>query len=138
MTGGASPLWSLLEATMSRRQLHEEEAGLCTAEAFPARACGMEARGQPQHRTQGKTRKAGLSGQACRSTRRPISNRDRTVLGTEAAGSCSSLPQEISPGPPCGRAQGGNDAGSMPGEKSDHPIIVRKPVKAGRAKGVMG
>ena len=123
---------------------HEPEATargrswLWTAEAFPARACGMEARGEPQHRTQVKPRKAGLSGQACSATRRPISNRGRTVLGTEAAGSCSSLPQEISPGPPCGRAQGGNDAGSMPGEKSDHPIIARKPVKIGRAKGVMG
>jgi hypothetical protein len=26
----------------------------------------------------------------------------------------------------------------MPGEKSDHSIVARKPVKAGRAKGVMG
>ena len=111
---------------------------LCTAETFPVRACGMEARGLPQHRTQVKPRKAGLSGQACSPTRRPISNRGRTVLGTEAAGSCSPLPQEISLGPLCGRAQGGNDADSMPGEKSDHPIVARKPAKAGRAKGVMG
>jgi hypothetical protein len=98
----------------------------------------MEARGEPQHRTQVKPRKAGLSGRACLPTQRPISNRDRTVLGTEAAGSCSFLPQEISPGPHDGRAQEGNDAGSKPGEKSDHPILARKPVKAGRAKGVMG
>jgi hypothetical protein len=98
----------------------------------------MEARGKPQRRTQVKPCKAGLSGQACSATRRPISNRGRTALGTEAAGSCSSLPQEISPGPPRGRAQGGNDAGSMPAEKSDHLMVARKPVKAGRAKGVMG
>ena len=123
---------------------HEPEATargrswLCTAEAFPVRACGMEARGLPQHRTQVKPRKAGLFGQARRPARRPISNRGRTVVGTEAAGSCSSLPQEISPGPLCGRAQGGNDAGSKPGEKSDHPIVARKLVKAGGAKGVMG
>jgi hypothetical protein len=110
---------------------HEPEATargrrwLCTAEAFPVRACGMEARGLPQHRTQVKPRKAGLSGRACPTTRHPISNRDRTVLGTEAAGSCSSLPQEISPGPLCGRAQGGNDADSRPGEKSDLPIVAR-------------
>jgi len=110
----------------------------CTAQAFPARAGEMEARGLPQHRTQVTPRKAGLSGQACFATRRPISNRGRTVLGTEAAGSCSSLPQEISPGPLCGRAQGGNDAGSMPGEKSDHPVVARKLVKAGGVKGVMG
>ena len=104
---------------------------LLTTEAFPVRACGMEARGLPQHRTQVKPRKAGLSGQACFATRRPISNRGRTVLRTEAAGSCSSLPQEISPGPLSGRAQGGNDTGSMLGEKSDHPVVAKKPAKAG-------
>lgn len=108
----------------------------CTAQVFPVRACEMEARGVPQHRTQVKPRKAGLSGQACIPSRRPISNRGRTVVGTAAAGSCSFLPQEISPGPRGGRAQGGNDAGSMPGEKSDHLIVARKPVKAGGAKGV--
>jgi hypothetical protein len=37
-----------------------------------------------------------------------------------------------------GRVQEGNDADSMPGEKSDHPIVARKPVKVGGAKGVMG
>jgi hypothetical protein len=68
------------EATARGRSWH------CTAEVFPVRACGMEARGLPQHRTQVKPRKAGLSGPACRSTRRPISNRGRTVVGTEAAG----------------------------------------------------
>jgi hypothetical protein len=98
----------------------------------------MEARGLPQHRTQVKPRKAGLSGLACRSMGRPISNRGRTVVGTEAAGSYLSLPQENSLGPLSGNAQGGNDAGVMPGEMSDHPIVVRKPVKAGGAKGVMG
>jgi hypothetical protein len=122
---------------MSRRQLHEAEAGL-NSRAFPVRACGMEARGIPQHRTQVKPRKAGLCGRTCGSTRRPISNRHRTVVGTAAAGSCSSLLQEISPGPHGGNAPEGNDAGVTPGEKSDHPIVARKLAKAGRAKGVMG
>ena len=58
----------------------------------------MEARGVPQHRTKVNPRKAGLAGQACLPTRRPISNRVRTVVGA-AAGSHSSLPQEISFGP---------------------------------------
>ncbi len=42
---------------MSQRQLHEalERFG-----AEPARACGMEARDVPQHRTKVKPRKAGL------------------------------------------------------------------------------
>ena len=59
----------------------------------------MEARGEPQHRTQVNPRKAGLPGQACASTRRPVSNRGRAVLGAAAAGSHSFLPQEISVGP---------------------------------------
>ena len=71
----------------------------CTVETFPARACGMEARGEPQHRTKVNPRKAGLPGQACVSTQRPVSNRGRTVLGAAATGSHSSLLQEISSGP---------------------------------------
>ena len=56
---------------MSRRQPHETEAGFVQSRPFPVRACGMEARGLPQHRTQVKPRKAGLSRLACRPTRRP-------------------------------------------------------------------
>jgi hypothetical protein len=37
-----------------------------------------------------------------------------------------------------GRAQEGNDEGSMPEEKSDRLIVAMKPVKAGGAKGAMG
>ena len=37
-----------------------------------------------------------------------------------------------------GRAQEGNDAGSMPEEKSDRFVVAMKPVKAGGAKGAMG
>ena len=59
----------------------------------------MEALGESQHRTQVNPRKAGLSGQACDATRRPVSNRGRTVMGAAAARSYPSLPQEISSGP---------------------------------------
>ena len=45
---------------MSRRQLHEE-GWACLVRCFTAaRSCGMEARGQAQHRTQVKPRKADL------------------------------------------------------------------------------
>ena len=37
-----------------------------------------------------------------------------------------------------GRTQEGNDAGSMPEEKSDRLIVAMKPVKADGAKGAMG
>ena len=74
-------------------------------------------------------------GQVCLSTRRPISDRGRGVLRSEAAGHCFTLPQEISPGPPGGRLEEGNDSQSMPGEKSDRLIVVSKPGNAGGAKG---
>ena len=98
----------------------------------------MEARGEPQHRTQVNPRKAGLPGQACRLTQRPISNRGRTVVGAAAAGSHSYLTPRDLPWSGNGRGHEGNDAGSMPGEKSDRPVVARKPVKAGGAKGAMG
>lgn len=98
----------------------------------------MEARGEPQHRTQVNPRKAGLPGQACDSTRRPVSNRGRTVVGAAAARSHSSLLQESSFRPRFGRAQEGNDAGSTRREKSDRLIVATEPVKAGGAKGAMG
>jgi hypothetical protein len=98
----------------------------------------MEARGESQHRTQVNPRKAGLPGQACLPTRRPISNRGRTVLGAAAARSHSSLPQEISFGPETVEPKKAFDAGSMPEEKSDRLVVAMKPVKAGRAKGAMG
>jgi hypothetical protein len=74
-------------------------------------------------------------GQACLSTRRPISDRGRGVLRAEAAGHYFILPQEISPGPLSGRSEEGNDDRSMLGEKSDRPIVVWKPGNAGGAKG---
>lgn len=69
--------WSLLEVTVSRRQLHEAERaegrrprGLrqstrdAVAVRSSARSCGMEARGVAQHRTKVKLRKAdGVQGQ---------------------------------------------------------------------------
>ena len=98
----------------------------------------MEARGEPQHRTQVNPRKAGLPGQACVPTRRPVSNRGRTVLGAAAAGSHSSLPQEISSGPVTVEPKKTFDADSMPREKSDRLVVAMKTVKAVGAKGAMG
>lgn len=74
-------------------------------------------------------------GQVCSVTRRPISVRGQGVLGAEATGHCFTLPQEISPGPPSGRSEEGNDDRSMPGEKSDRSIVAMKPGNAGGAKG---
>ena len=98
----------------------------------------MEARGEPQHRTKVNPRKAGLPGQACLPTRRPISNRGRSVVGAAAAGSHSYLTPRDLPWSGNGRGREGNDAGSMPGEKSDRLVVAMKPAKADGAKGAMG
>ena len=87
-------------------------------QAGPARACGMEAEEEPQHRAKAKPRKAGMSGQACSSTRRPISSRDMTVLRTGAAGSHSSF-RETFRVHGSGSVEGGNDNDAIPGKKSD-------------------
>jgi hypothetical protein len=116
------------------------KAGMTTTGIFAARPCGMEARDEPQYRTQVNP-SAGWSGPGeCASkheARYPTVT--GAVVGAAIAGYCSSLPQEISTSPPRGgRAAGGNDVRSMPVEKSDHPIVVTKPGNAGGAKGVAG
>ncbi len=98
----------------------------------------MEARGEPQHRTQVNPRKAGLSGQACSSTRRPISNPRQDGSGGGGGGKLFILTPRDLLWSGDGRAREGNDSGSMPEEKSDRLVVATKPVKAGRAKGAMG
>ena len=98
----------------------------------------MEARGEPQHRTQVNPRKAGLPGQACLSTRRPVSNSWQEGVGGGGDGKSFILTPRDLLRSGDGRAQEGNDAGSMPEEKSDHLIVAMKPVKADGAKGAMG
>ena len=56
---------------MSRRQLHEVGIGRDPNPTFPARACGMEAEEEPQHRAKAKPRKAGMSGHIAE-TLRPL------------------------------------------------------------------
>ena len=140
MIGGESPLRGLSEATASRRQLHEMKAVKTTTGFFAARPCGMEARDEPQYRTQVNP-SAGWSGSGECASKHEAQYPTGTgaVVGAAIAGHRSSLPQEISTGPPRGgRAAGGNDVCPKPVEKSDHPILVLKPGNAGGAKGVAG
>ena len=46
---------------MSCRQLHEEMDDREVVDSFAVRPCGMEAEGEPQHRTRVNPRKAGLT-----------------------------------------------------------------------------
>ena len=130
----------LSEATASRRQLHETEAGDMTSDVFAVRPCGMEALDVPQHRTQVNP-SAGWpeQGECAREHDARISTVAGTVFGAGAAGHCSSLPQEISMGPPRGgRGLGGDDEHPMPVESADHLVVAMKPGNAGGAKGVAG
>jgi len=105
-----------------------------------ARPCGMEARGEPQHRTQVNP-PAGLSepGKCAREHDAQFPTVAGTVLGAGAAGHCFPLPHEISTSPPgSGRWPGGNNGHPKLGEKSDHLVVVMKPGNAGGAKGVAG
>ncbi len=108
----------------------------------PARACGEEAGGEAQHRTQVNSW-AGLPGRV--SVQRNVTPevqrwpgeywervrrdiwRPYPVRSPRVQGSCE-MP---------GRTEGGNDDRSMPVEKSDLLIVAMKPVKAGGAKGEM-
>lgn len=138
MIEGASPLWSLSEATTSGKQLHEGSIGLMTIGTFPVRACGMEAGSVLQHRTKVNLR-AG-----CGNLGKPAGQGDSPypivvpgVVEAGAVGHCSTLLQEISVDPAwTGTAQGGNDACRKSTEKSDHLIVAWKPGNPGGAKGV--
>ena len=118
---------------MSQRQLHE---ALETFGAESVRACGMEARDVPQHRTKVKPRKAGLiwvSAPPC-ATPDIQSRQDGSEDG--GGGKLLALTRgDLHGSTRCGRRLG--DELSMFVEKSDHFIRAWKPGNAGGAKGVM-
>ena len=119
--GGASPLRGLSEATVSRRQLHEVEAGAASSDTLAVRPCEMEALDKPQHRTQVNPC-AGRSalGECALQHDARYPTGGGTVMGAAAAGHCPFLPREISSGPwfgarrASGSAYGGNDAARSP------------------------
>ena len=116
-----------------------------SSDAIAARTCGMEAVDKPQHRTRVNpyAGRAALGECAFQHDAR-YPTESGMVMGAAAAGHCQSLPQEISRGPRLresgvsGRVHGGNDVRATPVEKSDHPVVARKPGNAGGAKGVTG
>jgi hypothetical protein len=137
--GGASPLWSELVATTSRRQLHGREAVWGRSLRRAAAPNASEALSRP-----------GRPGE--RALERDAQNPTEVgaVLGTGAAVHPVSLPWEVCMGPsrgfdrvrvrealPSGRPEGGNDNRPKPRQKSDLFVVAWKPVKAGGAKGEM-
>ncbi len=143
---------SLLEVTMSRRQLHEAERGgafrrrrrhaairdAATARTS-ARSCGMEALDAPQHRAKAKLRKAfDAWASALPSATPDIQSRHRGSGDGGGGTLCVLTRGELHRSARCGRRGGGNDDPPTPVEKSDHLIVVMKPGNAGGAKGVTG
>jgi len=144
---------SLLEVTVSWRQLHEAERravirrdrwlAVLTREAAPgrasARSCGMEARDEPQHRAKAKLRKAFDAWVNVRDNVTPdIQSRHRGI-GDGGGGTLRVLTQgDLFSSAKGGRREAGDDDPSMAGEKSDHLVVVLKPGNAGGAKGVTG
>ena len=144
---------SLLEETMSRRQLHETErrAGrrwkqrstVLTRDVEPlgasARSCGMEALDEPQVRAKAKFRKADVAWVSARAGVTPnIQTRQRGSGDGYGGTHCALTRGDLRWSGAAGRREGGNDDPPMPEEKSDHLIVVMKPGNAGGAKGVTG
>jgi hypothetical protein len=113
--------------------------GILTVMVYPVRACGMEARGKTQHRTQVKPCKAGPIWVSvpvnATPNFQPWSERYWGRWRREAFHSYPRRSPQIRNG---GRAQESDDACLMSEEKSDHPIVAMNLVKADGAKGVMG
>ena len=126
------PDGALLEATVAQRQLHE----IWPISAIePARACGVEARGKPQHRTQVKPRKAGPTWVSVPPSATPGIQLGRDGTGDGGGGKWLVLtPGDLGGSVTRGRRRG--DALPMSTEKSDHPIVAMKPGNAGGARGV--
>ena len=129
------PDGAALEATVTRRQLHVTTMPTMAHMVEPARACGVEARGQPQHRTQVKPRKAGPTWVSVPPSATPDIQSRRDGTGDGGGGKWLVLtPGDLGGCVTRGRRRG--DALPTPTEKSDHPIVAMKPGNAGGARGV--
>ncbi len=121
---------------MSRRQLHEDQGARATG-FEPVRACGMEARDEPQHRTQVKPRKAGLTWESVPPNATPDIQSRQDGNEDGSGGTLLVLTRgDLHGSARCGRRLG--DAPPMSMEKSDPSVRAGKPGNAGGAKGGMG
>jgi hypothetical protein len=97
----------------------------------------MEARGQAQHRTQVNPREAGPTWVSELGVVTPDVQSWRDGIGGGRGAKRSGLTLGDLPGPARADPLPSPEGGPGTGQKSDHPIVARKPVKAGGAKGVM-
>lgn len=105
---------------------------------FAVRPCGMEARGEPQYRTQVNPYAGWLGlGECAWQYEAQYPTVTKTVVGAAIAGHDSSLPQESSTDPSLsGSVHEDNNVRAKSVEQSDHPILALTSGNAGRAKGV--
>ncbi len=122
---------------MSRRQLHEGKRAVTCRVLLAARTCGMEARGQAQHRTQVKLRKAGLTWVSEQTITTP--DIQLRQVGTGDGGGAKRFIFTLGdlPGPGMTETLRLRGVVMGPWQKSDHLVVVPKPGNAGGAKGVM-
>jgi hypothetical protein len=97
----------------------------------------MEAESEPQHRTRVNPRKAGLTWVSVPGTATPDIQPWQDGIEGGGGGTSFVLTQGGLRRSDSGRAEEGNDDHPMPAEKSDLPIVARKPAKVGGAKGEM-
>ena len=115
----------------------EIDAGRSGSARESVRRCGMEAASEPQHRTRVNSR-AGrpVWVSVPRNATPGIQSRRDGIRSGSGGKSCVLTLGDLLGSARSGRAVG--DGGPMPGEKSDHPVVVMKPGNAGGAKGVTG
>jgi hypothetical protein len=133
------PDGALLEATVIWRQLRETRRPHLAYRVEPVRARGVEARGEPRHRTQVKPCKAGPTWVSTPDSAMPDFQSRRDGIGDGGRGKLFVLtPGELGGAALCGGRRGGDNALPTPAEKSDHLVVALKPGNAGGAKGVTG
>ncbi len=126
-----------MEATVIWRQLHEARVPTATHWVEPARACGMEARGEPPYRTQVNPRKAGPTWVSMPVIAMPDIQSRRDGMGGGNGGKLFVLtPGDLRGSAVSGRRCEGNDALLTSAEESDHLVVAMKPGNAGGAKEV--
>lgn len=95
----------------------------------------MEAQGEPQHRTKVNPRKAPRAWASAQASATP---HIQSWLGSSGGGGGGTLRAltrgDLHRSATCGRTCERKDARPKPVEKSDRPVVARKPTKVGGAK----
>jgi hypothetical protein len=129
------PYWR--EPNVNSSCTSDNGISICDTLSESVRRCGMEATSEPQHRTRVNS---GAGRPVWESVPRNVTPDIQSRQdGSRSGGGGKSYVFTL--GDLLGSANSGRtvgDGGPMPGEKSDHLIVVLKPGNAGGVKGVTG